>query len=65
MPIVDDLKKTLAEFPSVTANPEDLARLQQFFNQMRDIGIAKTREYDIPRPDTIGRVLVNTRRKAT
>jgi len=65
MPIVHDLKKTLAEFPSVTPNPEDLARLQQFFNQMRDIGIAKTREYDIPRPDTIGRVLVNTRGKAT
>lgn len=65
MPIIDDLKKTLAEFPSVTPNPEDLARLQQFFYQMKEVGIARTREYDIPRPDTIGRALVNTRRKAT
>ena len=65
MPILDDLKKTLAEFPSVTPNPDDLVRLQQFLNQMKDLGVAKTREYDIPRPDTIGRALVNTRRKAT
>ena len=65
MPIVDDVRKTLAQFPSITRNPEDLARLQQFFNQMKDVGVAKTREYDIPRPDTIGRVLVNARRKAT
>jgi len=63
MSILDDLKKTLAEFPSVTPNPEDLARLQQFLKQMKDTGVAKTREYDIPRPDTIGRALVNTRQR--
>lgn len=55
MAILDDLKKTLEDFPSVTADPEDLARLQQFLKQMKDAGVAKTREYDIPRPDTIGR----------
>lgn len=65
MPILDDLKKTLTEFPLVTRNPEDLARLQQFLKQMKDSGVAKTREYDIPQPDTIGRVLVNTPQKAT
>jgi len=65
MAIVDDLKKTLAEFPSVTPDAGDLARLQQFFERMKALGVAKTREYDIPRPDTIGRALVNTRRNAT
>ncbi len=61
MPISDRLAQTLAKFPSVTSNPDDLARLQQFLKQMKDSGVAKTREYDIPRPDTIGRVLVNAR----
>jgi hypothetical protein len=65
MPVVDDLKKMRAGFPAITPNPEDLARLQKFFNHMKEIGIAKTREYDIPRPDTIGRALVNTRGNGT
>jgi hypothetical protein len=65
MPILDDLKKTLAEFPSVTPNAAELARLQQFFERMKALGVAKTREYDIPPPDTIGRALVNARGNAT
>lgn len=65
MPIRDDLKKALAEFPSVTPDAADLARLQQFFERMRVLGVAKTREYDIPPPDTIGRALVNTQRNAS
>lgn len=65
MAIFDDLKKMLAEFPSVTADPEDLERLQQFLKQMKDAGVAKTHEYDIPQPDTIGRALVDAQRKAT
>jgi len=65
MAILDDLKKTLTDFSSGTADPEDLERLQQFLKQMKDAGIAKTREYDIPQPDTIGRAMVDARRKAT
>ena len=49
MPVVDDLKRTLSEFPQVSPDPDDLARLQQFLSQMKDLGVAKTREYDIPR----------------
>jgi len=56
MSIVDDLKRTLASFPDTSVHPAELARLQQFFTQMKDAGVARTREYDLPRPDTIGRI---------
>lgn len=62
MSIVDDVKKATGEFPAATGDPEELARLQEFLLQMKEAGVAKTREYDLPRPDTIGRALVDTRR---
>jgi hypothetical protein len=65
MAIVDELTNTLANFPRSTRDPEELARLQHFLAEMKDAGVAKTREYDLPRPDTIGRSVVDTRRKAT
>ncbi|MDX2206454.1 MAG: hypothetical protein SFU57_02310 [Gemmatimonadales bacterium] len=59
MPVVEDLKKAFGTFPAVTPDPAELARLQQFFAAMKTAGIAKTREYDLPQPDTIGRAAVN------
>jgi len=55
MSIVDELKRTLASFPEATADAAELVRLQQFLAEMKIAGIARTREYDLPRPDTIGR----------
>jgi len=55
MPIVERLEGMLTSFPRVTPSAAELARLQQFFTEMKDAHIAKTREYDLPRPDTLGR----------
>lgn len=65
MRILEELEKTLATFPAGTPDPEELARLQRFLTEMKDAGVAKTREYDLPRPDTIGRATIEARRKAT
>ena len=65
MPILDDLQKTLAKFPSRSPDPKELTRLQSFFAAMKEAGIAKTRRYDLPRPDTIGRSLAENRRKTS
>jgi hypothetical protein len=59
MPVVEELKKALATFPQITPDPAELARLQQFLAEMKTAGIAKTREYDLPQPDTIGRAARN------
>jgi hypothetical protein len=64
MPTVEELRKVLSSFPAETRNAEELARLQTFFAEMKSAGIAKTREYDLPRPDTIGRSLGEARRKS-
>lgn len=55
MPVVEELKKALGGFPETAPNPAELLRLQQFLAEMKTAGIAKTREYDLPQPDTIGR----------
>jgi hypothetical protein len=60
MPIIDELKKAVEQFPSSTANPKELERLKEFFDRMKREGVVKTPEYDIPRPDTIGRNLLET-----
>lgn len=59
MLIIEELKKALDRFPQVTPDPEELARLQRFLAEMKAAGIAKTREYDLPQPDTIGRAARN------
>jgi len=65
MAIVEDLKKAVAKFPAGTRDPEELVRLQRFFREMKDAGVARTREYNLPPPDTIGRSMLQVRRKAT
>jgi len=61
MQLVDQLKKTLKDCPVVSSDLEELARLQQFLQRMKDAGVARTREYDLPLPDTIGRTLAACR----
>lgn len=59
MTLVEDLKTALANFAGVTSDAAELARLQQFLTEMTTAGVAKTREYDLPQPDTIGRAAKN------
>ncbi len=65
MAIVEEVKKAAASFPAGTPDPDELVRLQRFFREMKDAGIARTREYDLPQPDTIGRSTLQVMRKAT
>lgn len=53
MALVDEVSKVLAEF---RPDPEQrLESLQNFLEKMKAAGVAKIRQYDLPRPDTIGR----------
>lgn len=66
MQVTERVKKALADYPAASSDPEELARLQEFLQQMKDAGVAKTREYDLPQPNTLGRALVERERiKAT
>lgn len=65
MSIIDEINKVKAEFPSTTSNADELQRLNRFLAEMRQAGVAKTQQYNIPQPDTIGYVLVNTPSKTT
>ncbi len=65
MPIVDDLTKVLANLPTEMPDAQELMRLQRFLTDMKEAGVAKTRDYDLPRPDTIGRSATEALRKAT
>lgn len=59
MPLIKELKKVLATFPEGTPDAAELARLQQFLTEMKTAGVAKTREYNLPQLDTIGRAARN------
>lgn len=65
MSIIDEINKVKVEFPTTTSNAAELQRLDQFLTEMKRAGVARTQEYNIPQPDTIGYVLVNTPGKST
>ncbi len=65
MQVTERVKKTLAKYQETSPDAEDLARLQEFLQRMKDAGVAKTREYDLPQPDTLGRALVKGGKQAT
>jgi hypothetical protein len=65
MKTTEQVKKVIAEYPRASTDVKELVRLQEFFAKMKDAGIAKTREYDIPQPDTLGRVIIEKPRKAS
>ncbi len=58
MTIVDEIHKLMSEFPPTTPEAEELQRLSRFLTEMKRIGVAKTQEYNLPRPDTLGRGLL-------
>lgn len=55
MAIDERVRTLLADYPPHSSNAGELARLQEFLQRMKEAGIARTREYDLPRPDTLGR----------
>jgi hypothetical protein len=58
MDLSDRVKKSLADYPEFCSSPDELTRLEEFLKKMKEAGIAKTREYDLPLPDTLGRAFV-------
>ena len=58
MNLTSQIERLREEFPTQSPNPEALKRLSDFFEEMKEKGVAKTPTYDLPYPDTIGRNLV-------
>jgi hypothetical protein len=63
MKIDERVKTTLEGFPKSSRDDGELTRLQNFLQQMKDAGIARTREYDLPQPDTLSRPLITRARR--
>ncbi len=63
MQVTERVKKTLAEHQETGPDVRELARLQKFLRQMKAAGVAKTKEYDLPQPDTLGRAWMVERAK--
>ena len=55
MAIDERIQKALSDFAAVTKDNDELVRLQEFYQRMKDAGLVKAREYDLPQPDTLGR----------
>ena len=54
--LVDErILKVLAEHQASAENSAELGRLQEFLRRMKEAGLVRKREYDIPQPDTLGR----------
>ena len=63
MQVNERVKKVLAQYPATSQDQGELARLLEFFQRMKDAGVARTRQYDLPQPDTLGRTLVAREKK--
>ncbi len=57
MRVDDQTKKILTEYPAASQDRNELLRLQEFFQRMKDAGLVRMREYDLPQPDTLGRAM--------
>jgi hypothetical protein len=64
MKVIDRVKEALSEHHASCPDTEELTRLQEFFQRMKDAGVAKTQEYDLPQPDTLGRAQVESFRSS-
>ena len=58
MNLTGQIERLREEFPTQSPNPEALKRLSDFYEDMKEKGVAKSPTYDLPHPDTIGRNLV-------
>lgn len=65
MKTTEQLKKVLSDYPASNPDAKELTRLSEFFKTMKTKGIARTKEYDIPQPDTIGRTIVERVKKVS
>ncbi len=63
MDVTDRVMKALTDFPEHSTKPEELSQLEDFLKKMKEAGIARTREYDLPLPDTLGRAFVEPMQK--
>lgn len=64
MPLLDEVNRALRQIPQAMAEPDDLARLKAFLDEAKKAGIALSRPYDLPLPDTIGRSVAEIERKS-
>ncbi len=55
MTIADRMIAAMETHKATSTKQEELVRLQDFLSRMIAAGVAKTREYDLPQPDTLGR----------
>lgn len=55
--IVDRVAEVIAAREEVKLPPDELSRLQDFLCRMKEAGVVKRREYDLPHPDTLGRAV--------
>jgi hypothetical protein len=58
MAIEQRIKDVIAEYPLAREAIANLARLQEFLDRMKQAGLIRRREYDLPLPDTLGRSFV-------
>ena len=58
MKITERVHNALAGFEATSPEPAELVRLQEFLQRMKNAGVAKTMEYNLPPPDTLGRAMV-------
>jgi len=53
------IRNVLSGYPAVSHDQSELARLQEFLQRMKEAGVVRTRQYDLPQPDTLGRSFAN------
>lgn len=58
MKIADRMIEAIEAHKAGASDADELVRLQDFLCRMVAAGVAKTREYDLPQPDTLGRTTV-------
>ena len=58
MNLTGQIERLREEFPLQSPNPQALKRLSDFYEEMKEKGVAKSPTYDLPHPDTIGRNLI-------
>jgi hypothetical protein len=61
MTIDERIADALAKHRNAKQDQAELVRLQEFLQQMKEAGLLRRREYDLPLPDTLGRMSVVTR----
>ena len=52
--IDDEVTKTVEELATLRSDDQSLKQLRDFYDEMKRLGIAQTRGYDLPPIDTIG-----------